>query len=151
FLILALANSAPLDSSQLPAPANVLIDFPRDIQPILERSCLKCHSGEKPKGKFSLTTRESALRGGQDQVDIVPGVSAKSPLIHSVGRIVRDSEMPPPGKGNPLTEIEIGLPRAWIDQGAKWPEGLHLKRPSGINPPLAIDALPPAATKKIDF
>jgi len=56
-------------------------------------------------------------------VDVIPGQSAKSPLIHYVTRLVEDMEMPPAGKGEPLTPEQIGLLRAWIDQGAHWPAG----------------------------
>ena len=30
--------------------------------------------------------------------------------------------MPPEGEGQPLTAEQVGLIRAWIDQGAKWPD-----------------------------
>src|SRR5580698_1542313 len=117
---------AAVDPARLPAPASKPVDFARDIQPIFERSCLKCHSGERPKGKFSLTTRQNALKGGQDQVDIIPGKSAASPLIHFTARVISDSEMPPIDKGEPLTHEQVGLLRAWIDQGAVWPDSLVL-------------------------
>ena len=114
------AAPAEIDASRLPPPAQVQIDFSRDIKPILTNTCYRCHSGEKPKGHFVLTSRETALKGGNDGVDILPGQSAKSPLIHYVSRLVPDMEMPPEGKGTPLTPEQVGLMRAWIDQGATW-------------------------------
>src|SRR5207302_234797 len=84
------------------------------IQPILEKSCWRCHGPERPKSHFRLDNRESALKGGENGLDIIPGNSAKSPLIHFVARLVPDMEMPPPGKGPPLTPDQIGLLRAWI-------------------------------------
>lgn len=99
------------------------IDYIRDIKPILERSCLRCHGPEKPRNKFRLDSREAALKGGESGVAILPGDSAKSPLIHVVSGVHDDIErMPPKGKGDPLTPEEISLLRAWIDQGVKWPE-----------------------------
>src|ERR1017187_10421131 len=112
--------AAGIDESKLPPPASVQIDFVRDIKPILTNNCYKCHSGEKPKSHFLLTSRESALKGGTQGVDIIPGQSAKSPLIHYVSRLVPDMEMPPEGKGTPLTQEQIGLLRAWIDQDVAW-------------------------------
>jgi hypothetical protein len=112
--------AAPVDVSQLPQSAQVQIDFARDIKPILTNSCYKCHSGEKPKSHFLLTSRESALKGGSQGVDIIPGQSAKSPLIHYVARLVEDMAMPPEGKGTPLTTAQVSLLRAWIDQGVLW-------------------------------
>jgi len=157
-IFLAGARAAEVDPARIPPAATTQIDFAHDIQPILERSCLKCHSGEKPKGKFSLTTRETLLKGGQDQVDILPGHSAKSPLIHFVARLITDSEMPPEGKGDPLSKEQIGLLRAWVDQGAKWPSEIVLQNPEGgniqhstSNARHSTKELPPVATKKIDF
>ena len=112
--------AAEVDASKLPPPAPVQIDFVRDIKPILTNNCYKCHSGEKPKSHFLLTSRETALKGGNEGVDIIAGQSAKSPLIHYVSRLVPDMEMPPEGKGTPLTPEQVGLLRAWIDQGVAW-------------------------------
>jgi len=143
--------AAGVDPARLPQAATNAVDFVRDVQPILDHSCLKCHSGERPKGKFALTTQQNALKGGQDQVDIIPGNGAKSPLILFVARVIQDSEMPPIDKGDPLTPGQVGLLRAWIDQGAHWPVGLVLGEPIIAKHELPIDNLPPAASQKIDF
>lgn len=105
----------------LPPPANGQIIFDRDIRPVLETSCLRCHGGEKPKSHFRLDDRTAALAGGDENTnDIVPGNSAHSWLIPYVARQVKDMEMPPVGKGNPLTPEQVSRLRAWIDQGANW-------------------------------
>src|SRR2546425_4151461 len=117
-------RGAEIDAATLPATAKATIDFDRDVKPIFESVCFRCHGPEKPKSHFRLDNRESALKGGENNKDdIVPGDSAKSKLIHYVARVVEDMEMPPPGKGEPLTPEQIGVLRAWIDQGAKWPPG----------------------------
>ena len=90
-----------IDPARLPPPAQTQIDFARDIQPIFEASCLRCHGSERPKSRFRLDSRDAALKGGENGVDIFPGDSAKSPLIHFVAGLVEDMEMPPPGKGDP--------------------------------------------------
>ena len=115
-------SAAKIDESKLPPPATNQIEFVRDIKPILEKSCLKCHGPERPKSNFRIDARAGAMKGGENGVDIVPGQSAKSPLIHYVARLVEDMEMPPPGKGEPLTPEQVGLLRAWIDQdkGQNW-------------------------------
>src|SRR5262245_2968118 len=123
------ASAASVDISKLPPSANRPVDFVQDIQPILEKSCLKCHNAEKAKGKLLLDTREHALKGGENGPDIVVGNSANSPLIHLTARLVPDSEMPPIGKGDPLTAEQVGILRAWIDQGAKWPQDVVLHGP----------------------
>ena len=110
-----------MDSTNLPPPVNRQIDFDRDIRPILETSCLRCHGPEKPKSRFRLDNRESALKGGDNNTnDIVPGNSLGSLLVHYVARQVPDMEMPPPDRGEPLALQQIALLRAWIDQGAIW-------------------------------
>src|SRR5437762_11601580 len=115
------ASAAEVDLTRVPPPADKKIDFAQDIKPILERSCLKCHGPEKPKSKFRLDNRDAALKGGENQPnDIIPGQSGKSPLIHYVAGLDADMQMPPAGKGEPLTKEQIGLLRAWIDQGVPW-------------------------------
>jgi Planctomycete cytochrome C len=118
------ADELPLgDASKLPPAATKKgVTFDADIKPLIETSCLKCHSGEKPKGKYSMESKEKLLKGGADGAVIVVGNSAKSPLVHFISDLVEDSEMPPKDKRDkypPLTKAQIGLVRAWIDQGAK--------------------------------
>src|SRR5712664_1039093 len=76
-----------VDISKLPPVVAREVDFAKDIQPILERSCLKCHNPEKAKGKLLLDTREHALKGGEKGPDILPGESGKSSLIHFTARL----------------------------------------------------------------
>jgi len=112
--------AAEVNIAKLPPAAPVQIDFARDIKPILENNCLRCHGPEKPKSQFRLDSRKTALKGGDEGVDILPGNSAKSPLIHYVAYLVEDMEMPPLEKGKQLTAEQVSLLRAWIDQGAVW-------------------------------
>lgn len=128
------AASPEMDESKLAPPAQVKIVFSRDIEPILTNTCYRCHSGERPKSHFLLTSRETALRGGDDGVDILPGHSAKSPLIYYVSRLVPDMEMPPEGKGTPLTREQIALLRAWIDQGVPWAQASEQQIQAAASP-----------------
>ena len=63
-LVIGAADAIAADLSQLPPPAVAPISFVKDIQPILETSCLRCHGALKPKGGLRLDTRDAALRGG---------------------------------------------------------------------------------------
>ena len=86
-------------AQNLPAPADIQINFDRDIRPILEASCLQCHGPQKPKAGFRLDYRQGALAGGENNTnDIVSGDSRNSLLIAYVARQVPDMEMPPPGQ-----------------------------------------------------
>ncbi|HTI97780.1 MAG TPA: c-type cytochrome domain-containing protein [Dongiaceae bacterium] len=118
--LLVCQGADAVDVSRLPPAANRSVVFDADIKPILAENCLRCHGPEKPKSHFRLTDRAAALAGGEEGVDLLPGNSAASPLIHYVARLVPDMEMPPPNHGTPLTAEQIGLLRAWIDQGAVW-------------------------------
>ena len=117
--LLRAADALP-DPAKLPPPADKKIDYARDIAPIFENTCFRCHGPNRPKSHFRLNTRESALKGGDDGGDILPGDSARSRLSFYVARLVEDKEMPPAGKGDPLTATQVGLLRAWIDQGANY-------------------------------
>lgn len=118
----AVVAADAVDVSQLPPPAKVEIDFTRDVRPILQNACFSCHGPVRPKGKLRLDSREAALKGGVNGVVIIPGDSARSPLIQYVAYLVPDAEMPPVGKGEQLTDEQVGILRAWIDQDVPWDE-----------------------------
>ena len=112
--------AADVDVSKLPPAATQTgITFDKDIKPIFEKSCFKCHGPEKKKGDLRVDSLEATLKGGENGPNVVKGNSAKSTLVHSIARLTEDEAMPPEGKGEPLTKEQIGLVRAWIDQGAK--------------------------------
>lgn len=97
--------------------------YASDIKPIFEKSCVHCHGPEKQKAKLRLDSLDAVLKGGEDGKVIKPGDSAKSVLVLSVAHVGDpDTFMPkaPRGKkAEPLTGEQVGLIRAWIDQGPK--------------------------------
>lgn len=109
------------------------VDFARQIKPLLERSCVGCHSGEKPRGLFRVDSREAILKGGASgEAAIVPGRSEESPLVGYVSGKVPDQEMPPKAQRKRFPALgtdEVTLLRAWIDQGAGWPKDVSLALP----------------------
>ena len=110
-------------SAKLPPAVKAKVSYKKDIKPLIEKSCLNCHGPKKrPKGKFRIDTRELALKGGYEGVAIIPGKSEKSPLTYYMNYQVIDFEMPPEGKKDypKLTREQIGLMRAWIDQGVNY-------------------------------
>ena len=153
-----------IDVSKLPSAADRKgVTYAKDIRPIFEASCFRCHGEERQKGDLRLDSLEAALKGGEDGKVIVPGASKKSLLVIAAARIDDETAMPPKpkpgGPGNrpggpggrggpggpggpggagggrgpggpggpggfgpppkPLTAEQVGLIRAWIDQGAK--------------------------------
>jgi mono/diheme cytochrome c family protein len=133
---LALAKSAataPAVAATAADNTEPPVEFTRDIQPLLERSCVACHSGERAKGGFQVVDRRSLLQGGKrGEPAVVPGNPDASPLLRLVQDQVEDLEMPPVGKREKfpaLTKDEIGKLSGWIAQGANWPQGATLHAP----------------------
>ena len=87
--------------------------FEQQILPVLEKNCVKCHSGSAAQGGLDVRTRASLLRGGAKGTAIVAGESEKSLLYQRVA----SGQMPLAGK--PLAASELDLIKGWIDQGAK--------------------------------
>lgn len=118
-------HEAKVDLSKLPPAATKAgVTYETDIKPIFEASCVKCHGAEKPKAGLRLNSLEGALKGTKEGKVITPGQSTKSALLISAANISDDEDTWMPPKNNkakiaPLTKDEVGLIRAWIDQGAK--------------------------------
>ncbi|MCX6612366.1 MAG: ankyrin repeat domain-containing protein [Acidobacteria bacterium] len=93
------------------------VDFNKDIQPLLAAKCFSCHGGEVAQGGLRLDRRQQAMRGGDYGPVIIAGDSANSKLIKRVVNGDGGLRMPPT---EALSEDEIGLLRAWIDQGADY-------------------------------
>jgi mono/diheme cytochrome c family protein len=138
----AQAAITPEQAAQLPPPAGHAVSFSKEIKPIFEASCIKCHGRGRDKGGFRLDTRETALRGGDSGPAVLPGKSAESLLISLVGGIDPDNAMPK--KGSRLTPEQIGLLRAWIDQGAPWDAHVTFDRVEPLNLKPRLPAMPTA-------
>lgn len=104
----------------LPQPAPRPVDFVKDIQPLFSKHCYKCHGLDSQQAGLRLDVKQAALDGGDSGRSIEAGKSAESQLVKYVAGIDPDTIMPP--KGARLTATEVGLIRAWIDQGANWPD-----------------------------
>src|SRR5215468_8144563 len=104
-------------AQELPPAAKTKVDFARDIEPLLSKRCLVCHGPQQQMSGLRLDQKEAALKGGASGADIKPGDSAGSRLIHLVAGLEK-KVMPPAGAR--LTAEEVGLLRAWIDQGVAW-------------------------------
>jgi hypothetical protein len=116
-------DAPPAKATLPPASTKTGVTFATDIKPIFDTACVKCHDGTKPKvaAKLALNTLEGTLKGSKDGKILTPGDSAKSDLVLSVAHVGNDRDTyMPKGKGaQKLSDEQIGLIRAWIDQGAK--------------------------------
>ena len=118
--------------TQLPPATEKTVDYEKDVKPILSQNCYSCHGPRSQQAGLRLDTRQPALRGGDYGPVIVPGKSSESKLIRRIVSGDGGIQMPPTG---PLTPDEIGILRAWIDQGAEFrTEIAEAAVPQSINP-----------------
>jgi hypothetical protein len=118
--VLAVNGGSPRPAA--PETPTTVIDFNRDIRPLLADNCWKCHGPDEKerKGKLRLDTREGALAPRKDGAAIVPGEPAKSLVLERLTSDDAELRMPPKKTGKQLTPKQVELVREWIKQGAKW-------------------------------
>jgi hypothetical protein len=126
----------------LPAASTETINYEKDIKPILSEHCYGCHGPVYHKNGLRLDVKADALKGGYSGQDLIPGNSADSRLIKMVSGAPGYQRMPM--KHAPLTNEQIGLLRAWIDQGISWPD--DAPAPASAPAP-ATDPKPEAAVE----
>jgi len=123
--------------------AHAAIDFKKEILPLLENHCFKCHRAAheengrmlKPKGGIRLDAAWALLKGKEDVIPVKPKDPANSAIVRVV-TLPRDDDMamPPEGKGDPLTAAEILKLKTWITEGADFAgwEGNVEGKPAGL-------------------
>lgn len=94
------------DQALPPAP-----DFQKDILPIFEEKCIRCHGAKRKGGKLDMRTMEALMEGGDTGAALKPGNARKSLLIE----LIHYKEMPPKKEKQPVTPEELVLMRRWID------------------------------------
>jgi hypothetical protein len=98
------------------------VSYEKAIQPLLKDHCYRCHDGTKQTASLRLDVRSRTLNGGETgKPGVVPGDAAKSELYRRLVSKDENERMPPKG---PLDEKQIAAVKAWIEAGAKWPDGL---------------------------
>jgi hypothetical protein len=93
------------------------VEYARDVRPIFVQHCVACHGPTKQKGDLRLDTPAGARKGGESGPAIVAKNSTQSRLIRYVAGLEEGSQMPP--EGEPLSAVQVGILRAWIDAGAE--------------------------------
>jgi mono/diheme cytochrome c family protein len=122
--IAALITWACLPGASAPA-ADDQVSFARDVAPILQEHCLRCHQPGNRKGDLSLVSPDDLRVAGR----LVPGRPLESGLVKMI--TAQPGEKPEmPRKGPPLSEAQVSLIRRWIEQGAHWPDHLILAEKS---------------------
>jgi Planctomycete cytochrome C/Leucine Rich repeat len=133
------------------------VDFEKEIKPIIEKTCLKCHGPEKPKGGLRLDTFEGLTKGAKSGKVVVAG-NADESRLYEVLTLEKDDPDHMPAEGEPLNKLEQELIRDWINQGLKWPDKLVLTPPAGsgssvpeikVDPGVPISDAEKAAVEKV--
>src|SRR3954467_2331599 len=87
------------------------------VRAIFAQHCLSCHDSKEQEGSLILESYPTLLKGGDSGAVIVPGKSADSLLVQQIEH-AKKPFMPPPKKGDKLSDAEIQIIRDWIDAGA---------------------------------
>jgi hypothetical protein len=103
------------------------VDFAKEVWPVLEQQCLKCHGAEKQKGKLRLDSLEAALKGGKNGPAFVKSDAEKSEMVRRISLPKSDDDFMP-SEGEPLSKEIVAKIRAWIDSGAEWPDHVVAKK-----------------------
>ena len=99
-----------------------VLQFNRDVRPILSDHCYACHGPDahSRKAKLRLDKRDSALGINQEGAAIVPGKPDLSELVFRIHNKDPDEVMPPPELNKPLSPTEKKVLVRWIAEGAKY-------------------------------
>lgn len=122
FFGLLFTASASAQETATP-PGDDPVDFVKQIKPIFEQYCLKCHGPEKEED-FRIDERDAAMDY------IIPGKAKESQMYTVLLSDDPEELMPPPDEKTPLKPEQIKLIEKWIDEGAKWPDGVEFKKPA---------------------
>ena len=136
--------------------AMAAVDYGREIKPLLQAHCVKCHGATTQKGKLRLDTGAAALKGGGRGAAIVSGKAEESLLVQAI-RGAHDDLPQMPYKRGPLDSAQVELLQRWVNEGAKTPKNeqpsddrhwayIAPKKPSGGG--LSVDSFIEARLKK---
>src|SRR4051812_36120272 len=120
--VFAATISLPPVRAAAHSPLPRVVDFNRDIRPILSDNCYACHGPDKNKRKadLRLDTRDGLLATGGDHPLLTPGKPEQSELFRRITTADRNERMPDPRSGKSLGPRQIALVKKWIEQGAEW-------------------------------
>ncbi|RUL88305.1 DUF1549 domain-containing protein [Tautonia sociabilis] len=144
--LLLLGAETPGAAGQEVDPVSAAFD--REIRPILEGRCLKCHGRGKYKGGLSLENRAALLRGGEGGPAAEPGDAAASLIVERITE--PDPLLRMPANADPLPPDEVETLRAWIDRGMPWPDAVDFGFRRAPIAPRSPEIPPPPAGLPLD-
>jgi hypothetical protein len=119
-LLRTLTGMPNLRAADRPLPQ--VVDFNRDIRPILSDNCYRCHGPDKNQRKahLRLDTREGLFSSHDDIHIVASGKPRQSEFFRRITATDKSERMPDPKSGKSLTPRQIALIQKWIEQGAAW-------------------------------
>ncbi|CAN5144034.1 hypothetical protein BH11PLA2_BH11PLA2_41120 [soil metagenome] len=148
FLMMAMLLAA----DEKPAPTPIVpakwdrkepVSYEKDVKPLFAAKCMTCHSGKETKGQYSMDSHAAVLKGGKKGVAVVAGKPTES-MLYLRSSHMKTPVMPPASEANDLTETEVALLKAWIEQGAAGPS-----KPEVKTRPVVVLTLPAASVKPV--
>ncbi|MDJ0973102.1 MAG: hypothetical protein QNJ98_01405 [Planctomycetota bacterium] len=133
--LVAQAEEAPL--RDVPAYEGT-VDYKTHIEPLMKAYCFDCHGPGDASGGLNLTSHAMAGHGGDSGGRILGGPLATNTLWERIATADADYRMP---KGGELTDKELSLFRAWIEQGSKWTTVAETKAAPTSSWPSPVDAV----------
>jgi hypothetical protein len=127
-LLLPLALPAQAQGGAKDGPKADKVDFKKQILPILEQNCFKCHRSahtengktKKPKGGVIFDSKDGITKSKKGKV-VVAKKPGDSLMIAAISLPADDEDrMPPAKEGDPLPKEKIELLTKWIEQGAEF-------------------------------
>lgn len=89
------------------------VSFESEVAPILKARCIRCHSGEHPKGDLDLTTEKGLQQGGSSGKVIAESLEQPGLLWE----MVEQKRMPPKEQ---LSDNELRILKNWLEKSSPW-------------------------------
>jgi mono/diheme cytochrome c family protein len=122
------AAAAPQPAAPLAAAAAGKVDFVKQIKPVLEAHCMKCHGPEEPTSGYQINTKEMAFKAGDSDMPPITANNSSESHLYQLITAKKDKERMPQ-KAKALDPATVALIKKWIDEGAEWPDKVELSMP----------------------
>lgn len=118
-LVLVLQSTMAIGADE---PLPEVVEFNRDVRPILSENCYACHGPDanKREAELRLDTEAGLFGRGAKKQPVVPSKPGDSELITRVTSPAPEQRMPPVDSGKTLSPRDISILKKWVEQGARW-------------------------------
>ncbi len=128
-LIFCLPLIVPFSVTAFVPLTQAAVDFQKQVLPIFEANCIKCHGEKKAMGKLRLQSAEAIQEKlADDEHLIVAGNPDESELYERLV-LPEDNKKRMPKGGDPLDQSSIDLVALWIKEGANFGESTEESSP----------------------